>query len=227
MIDNPSRAQLLNLKRGEIDVALTARVQPPEMQDYPDQLANYEKCNASFADLLAFGSESSTNPSAACRALVALAFPARKATHPSGITNRIGEAAADSECYQDFLARVRLTADVCSDLWQKCGPLCVQMVPEASYGGAGCGGGVVLEGEGRPEEPLLAVVNSNVRLARSLLEKVLHLADVIFFLISGVKTSKRGLRCGTPWSELLLQIPQVCVCLRAGWGSGVGVLVFV
>ena len=209
MIEQPSRAQLLNLKPAWFEASLDARIRPSRMQEYPDQVASYQRCNASFAELLAFGAATSKNPSPDCEAMVVMAFPDKKATHPSGLTNDVFADAGESPCYQDFLAAVRRTADICSQEWQQCGEGCVELVPEDDYGGSKCGGGVLDRVTGTRH---IALINDNVVLMRVLLNKILHLADVIYYLTTGVQTSKRGVRCGTAWPHLLDLIPQLRGC---------------
>lgn len=83
LVLQPSKAQVLNLKRIESQLRLSSRAQSKQMTEYPRQFANYELCNSSVTKLLAPGQ------SPACAALVTLLFPSSAVTNPSGLPFRL------------------------------------------------------------------------------------------------------------------------------------------
>jgi hypothetical protein len=83
LVLQPSKAQVLNLKRIESELRLSPRVRSKQMAEYPRQLTNYELCNSSVTKLLAPGK------SPACAALVKLLFPSSAVTNPSGLPIRL------------------------------------------------------------------------------------------------------------------------------------------
>ena len=199
MVKQPSRAQVLNLKRRDVELHVTSRELSKQMLEYPRQFANYQQCNASVAALLAPGQ------STACAALVKLLFPSSKVTNPSGLTSEKLAEAPNNECYEPMLLRLRKAADICSALWQGCDEGCVEREPD-------CGGLGYQAQTPQGATRMVPRVSATVSLVRELLRKLVHLADAIFYLTTAAYGSKRGQRCGLTFPELVAKIPQLGAC---------------
>jgi hypothetical protein len=194
MVNQPSGAQVLNLKRSEFHLHILPRLISKEATALPIIVEAYSGCNASIASLLEYGTK--THQSASCASLIGLVFPAQKVTQPSGLTAKKFKNAAASECYQDFLKEIRAVADVCADLWQKC-DVCVELKDAHCAAVSG-------------SKIQIAVIDSFI--VRELLKKILYLADAIYYLITAAYSNRRGDLCGATMQELVNRYPLLQEC---------------
>ena len=187
MVDQPSRAQVLNLKRRRSVMKLAPMKRSLQIGDYSNQLVLFQESNKAVAALFEFGT--ATHPSADCAELVTLVFPEKKIVYPSGLTAQKLAKAASNQCYQDFMAEVRSTASICSKLWHKCGDPCVDKSND----------GVVQ-------------INSNTKLVRDLLMKIIYLADAVYLLTTAPFSGKRSMQCGASLYYLFETFPGLKSC---------------